>query len=88
MQVASSDGREQRGHLARAARDPDPEVGDRLGEVQGLDAVAKQGGVALTGVQSPSIDLAQVGQELGLEGVVASGELAEAREELVVGEVA
>jgi hypothetical protein len=40
MQVTSSDGGEEFGHRSGAARDPDPEVGDRLGEVQGLDAVA------------------------------------------------
>ncbi len=73
---------------SQARRATDPEVGDRLGEVQGLDAVAKQGGVALPGVESPSIDLAQVGEQLSLEGVLAPGQFAEAREELVVGEVA
>ncbi|MEN8183532.1 MAG: hypothetical protein ABFS46_13470 [Myxococcota bacterium] len=88
MQVARPDGHEQLGQLARAASDPDAEVGDRLGEVQGVDAVAKQGGVALSGVESPSIDLTQVSEEIGLERVGASGELAEAHEELVVGEAA
>ena len=72
--------------LARGPRDRDPQVGLGLGEVEALGAVDEHRGRGFAGVEPALVDLADVRDEVGLDAARVGHELAEAAEQLVVGD--
>ena len=80
--------REQPGVPARGARDRDAPVGLGLGEVKGLGAVDEHRGEGLAREQTALVDLADVGDEVGLDAARLADELVQSPQQLVVGDVA
>ena len=72
---------------ARGARDRDAAVGLGFGEVKGLCAVDEHGGEGLAREQPALVDLADVGDEVGLDAARLADELVESPQQLVVGDV-
>ena len=69
----------------RRARRLDSLVGDPLREVEYALAVDEHRGAALLEIQPARIDLAEVGEQLGLDRVAALDQLPHPREQLGVG---
>ena len=80
--------REQAGVRARGARDGDAAVGLGLGEVKGLGTVDEHGGEGLAREQTALVNLADVGDKVGLDAARLADELAQSPQQLVVGDVA
>ena len=72
--------------LARGARDRDAPIGLGLREVEPLGAVDEHRGRGFAGVEPALLDFADVGDEVGLDAARVGHELAEAAEQLVVGD--
>jgi hypothetical protein len=66
------------------SRSLDPVIGGGLREVQDLGAVGEHRGAALLEVEPPSIDLAEVGEQLRLDLTVAGGELVECAKQVAI----
>jgi hypothetical protein len=60
-------------------------VRDAFCEVQHVDAVVEHRGARLSEIEPPRIDLAEVGNELGLEAVIAPDQFVQLSQELSVG---
>ena len=72
--------REQPGVRACGAGDRDAPVGLGLGEVKGLGAVDEHGGEGLAREQTALVDLADVGDEVGLDAARLADELVESQQ--------
>ena len=71
---------------ACGAGDADAHIGLGLREVQPLSTVGEHRRGGFTGVEPASLDLADVGDEVGLDAARVRDELVEAAQQLVVGE--
>jgi hypothetical protein len=71
---------------ARGARGGDALVGAPLGEAQGVRAVREHRRVALTQVELAGVDLAQVREQIRLDGARPKGERTQRAKEILIGE--
>jgi len=72
--------------FSRSPRDRDSFVRDAFCEVQHVDAVVEHRGARLLEIELPCIGLVEVGDELGLVGVIALDQIVQLSQELIVGE--
>jgi len=71
--------------LSRRPSHCDSFVRDAFGEVQHVDAVVKHRGARPLEVEPARIDLGEMGDQLGLEGVIALDQIVQLSQELIVG---
>jgi len=71
--------------LSRRPSHRDSFVGDAFGEVQHVHAVVKNRGASQLEVEPPRIDLGEMRDQLGLEGVIAFDQIVQLSQELIVG---
>ena len=86
MKVPLLERRQNDRKLPSRPRDRDSFVRDTFGEVEHVDAIIEHRGARLLEVEPPRIDLPQMGDELGLEVVVALDQVVQMQQELSVGE--
>ena len=86
MQATVSEHREQRRMAARRASNGDAPVGLGLREVQVLGAVRKHRRECPSGIEPSLVDLAEMGDEIGLDAVRLRDELSETAEQLCIGD--
>jgi hypothetical protein len=84
MQVPTPQRDQKLRELPRRPRDCDSFVGDAFCEVQHANAVVEHRGAGLLEIEPPRIDLAEMGDELGLEAVIALDQVVQLRQELIV----
>ena len=72
--------------LSRGAGGGDAEVRLGIGEVEDLGAVREHRGRGFAGEEPAPVDLADVGDEVGLVAAGPTEEIRQATEEIVVGE--
>ena len=85
MNVSILECGENGGKLASRPRDRDSFVSNPLREVEHLDAITEHRAARLLEIQPPRIDLPQMGDELGLEMVIALDQVPQMQQELTVG---
>ena len=77
---------QENGELTSGPCRGETKVGLGLGEVKDVHAVDEHRGGGLAGVETSSLDLGDVGDEVGLGAAGLAQEVGESAEELVVGE--
>ncbi len=85
VQLAAAHGGEDLGVTTGGPGGRDAFVRDALGEAQDALAVREQRRAAFLDVEPARVDLGEVGEQLGLDGVSAPDELMEAGEQLAPG---
>ncbi len=71
--------------LSRRSSHRDSFVRDALGEVQHVHAVVKHRGASQPEVEPARIDLGEMRDQLGLEGVIVLDQIVQLSQELIVG---
>ena len=85
MKVSTPERDQELRESSRGPRDRDSFVCDAFREVQHVDAVVEHRRARLFEIEPPRIDLAQMGDELGLEGVIALDQVVQLLQESTVG---
>jgi hypothetical protein len=88
VQITPAHGLEDLRVPPHRSRGVNPLVGDRFREVQDTLAVDEDGGARLLEKQPSCLDLAEMDEKLGLDGVAALDQGAQTRQELMTGKTA